>query len=49
MIVAVNEMDSKLINFNEKRYESIKNVVSDYLKKIGFDPKKEPFVPIYGF
>ncbi len=49
MIVAVNKMDSKLVNFNGQRYENIKNEVSDYLKKIGYDIKKVPFVPISGF
>ena len=48
MIVACNKMDDKTVEYDEKRYEEIKNEVSAYLKKIGYKPMKIPFVPISG-
>jgi len=49
MIVACNKMDDKTVEYDEKRYEEIKNEVSAYLKKIGYKPMKIPFVPISGW
>jgi elongation factor 1-alpha len=49
MIVAVNKMDDKTVNYSKDRYEEIKNEVSAYLKKVGYDPKKVPFVPVSGW
>jgi len=51
MIVVVNKMDmpSKGIKWNEERYNEIVNEVSAYLKKIGYNPKKIPFIPISGW
>jgi len=49
MIVAMNKMDDKSVNWDEKRYEEIKKEVSDYLKKIGYNPDKIPFIPISGW
>jgi elongation factor 1-alpha len=49
MIVCTNKMDDKSVNWSEERYEEIKREVSDYLKKVGYDPNKVPFVPISGW
>jgi len=49
MIVAVNKMDSTEPPYSEKRYEEIKNEVSSYVKKIGWNPAAIPFVPISGW
>jgi elongation factor 1-alpha len=40
MIVCMNKMDDKSVNWDQKRYEEIKKEVSDYLKKIGYNPEK---------
>jgi len=49
LIVAVNKMDDKSVNFNQDRYEEIKKEVSGYIKKIGYNPEKVNFVPISGW
>jgi len=49
MIVAVNKMDDKSVNWSEARFNEIKNEVSNFLKKIGYNPEKIPFVPISGW
>jgi len=49
MIVLVNKMDDKTVNWAEARYNEIKNEVSNFLKKIGYAPEKIPFVPISGW
>jgi elongation factor 1-alpha len=49
LIVAVNKMDDKSVNFSQDRYEEIKKEVSGYIKKIGYNPEKVDFVPISGW
>jgi elongation factor 1-alpha len=49
MVVGVNKMDDKSVNWSEERYEEIKKEVSSFLKKTGYDPEKVPFVPISGW
>jgi len=49
MVVAVNKMDDKSVNFEESRYVAIKQEVSDYLKKVGYKPMEIDFVPISGW
>jgi len=49
MLVLVNKMDDKTVNWAEARYNEIKNEVSNFLKKIGYAPEKIPFVPISGW
>jgi elongation factor 1-alpha len=49
MIVAVNKMDDKSVKYSQKRFEEIKNEVSKFLKKVGYNPAKVPFVPISGW
>lgn len=47
MIVVCNKMDN--VNWSEDRYNEIQREVSGYLKKVGYNPKNIPFVPISGF
>ncbi|EAR84550.1 translation elongation factor EF-1alpha (macronuclear) [Tetrahymena thermophila SB210] len=49
MIVCLNKMDEKTVNFSEERYTEIKKELSDYLKKVGYKPETIPFIPISGF
>jgi len=49
MIVAINKMDDKSVNYKQARYDEIKTEVSTYLKKIGYKPEKVPFIPISGW
>jgi len=49
LIVLVNKMDEKTVNFSEDRFNEIKNEVSNFIKKIGYNPEKVPFVPISGW
>lgn len=49
MIVCCNKMDEKSTNWSEDRYEEIKKEVSTYLKKVGYNPVKIPFIPISGW
>jgi elongation factor 1-alpha len=49
MIVIINKMDSPSVNWSEKRYEEIKKEVGGYLKKVGYNPKNVPFIPISGW
>jgi len=49
MIVIVNKMDDKAVSWSQARYDEIKNEVSQYLKKVGYQPDKVPFIPISGW
>jgi len=49
MICVVNKMDDKSVNWAEARYNEIKNEVSNFVKKIGYNPDKINFVPISGW
>ena len=49
MIVCANKMDSTEPPYSEPRFNEIVKEVSGYLKKIGYNPKAIPFVPISGF
>jgi elongation factor 1-alpha len=49
MVVCINKMDDKSVNWGEARYSEIKKEVSDFLKKIGYNPDKIPFIPISGW
>jgi translation elongation factor EF-1alpha len=40
MIVLVNKMDDKSVNFSEARYNEIVGEMRNYLKKIGYNPDK---------
>jgi len=47
LIVAVNKMDST--KYSESRFDEIVKEVSNFIKKVGYNPKSVPFVPISGF
>jgi len=49
MIVLVNKMDDKSVNWGEARFNEIKNETSNFVKKIGYNPETIPFVPISGW
>jgi elongation factor 1-alpha len=49
LIVGVNKMDNTEPPYSEKRFEEIKTEVSNYVKKIGYNPKAVAFVPISGW
>ncbi|KAG1368148.1 putative Elongation factor 1-alpha [Cocos nucifera] len=47
---AFNErMDATTPKYSKARYDEIVKEVSSYLKKLGYNPEKIPFVPISGF
>jgi elongation factor 1-alpha len=51
MIVCINKMDDKLVNWSEARYNEIKDELSSYLTTVGYKVKdgKIPFIPISGW
>jgi len=49
MIVGINKMDDKNVSYGEDRYNEIKKEVSGFIKRIGYNPKNVPFVPISGW
>jgi len=49
LIVLVNKMDEKSVDYSQKRFEEIKSEVSNFIKKIGYNPEKVPFVPLSGW
>lgn len=49
LIIGINKMDSTEPPFSSARFEEIKKEVEAYIKKIGYNPKAVPFVPISGW
>jgi len=49
VIIAVNKMDTTAPPYSEARFKEIQGEVSNYLKKIGYQVPRIPFVPISGF
>jgi len=49
LIIGVNKMDSTAPPYNGDRFKEIEKEVSGYIKKIGYNPKTVPFVPISGW
>jgi len=49
MIVCVNKMDDKTVNWAEERYNEIKEELSKFLTKCGYKTKDMDFVPISGW
>jgi elongation factor 1-alpha len=47
LIVAINKMDTT--KWSEDRYNEIVKEVSNFIKKVGYNPKSVPFVPISGW
>lgn len=46
LIVAVNKMDDQTVNWSKERYEEIKEKLGKFLRTIGYDISKIPFVPV---
>ena len=49
LIVGINKMDNTEPPYSQSRYEEITKEVSQYIKKIGYNPAAVPFVPISGW
>jgi len=49
LIVGINKMDNTEPPYSQARYEEITKEVSQYIKKIGYNPAAVPFVPISGW
>ena len=49
LIVCINQMDSKQVNYSQEAFTEIKDIFSRFLSKIGFKVKKIPFIPISAF
>ncbi|CAD6222302.1 unnamed protein product [Miscanthus lutarioriparius] len=49
MICCCNKMDANTPKYSKARYDEIVKEVGSYLKKVGYNPDKIPFVPISGF
>ncbi len=49
LAVAINKMDDASVNWNQERYEEIKNEISRMLKMVGFNVQKIHFVPTSGW
>jgi elongation factor 1-alpha len=49
IVVAVNKMDDSSVNWEQQRYEEVKDGVSRLLKMVGYDPSKVSFVPTSGW
>ena len=49
MIVGVNKIDNTEPPYSEKRFNEIAKEISAYVKKVGYNPKSVPVVPISGW
>merc|ERR1711992_354991 len=49
MVVAVNKMDDSSVNYSQARFDEIKNELTIYLKKVGYNVANIPFIPISGW
>jgi len=49
LIIGVNKMDSTEPPYSESRFDEIKKEVTQYVKKIGYNPDEVAFVPISGW
>merc|ERR1711990_124808 len=49
MIVCVNKMDEKTVNYSEARFKEIKKEVKSFLEDTGYKVKKVQFIPISGW
>ncbi|MCE4599879.1 MAG: translation elongation factor EF-1 subunit alpha [Desulfurococcales archaeon] len=46
VIVTVNKMDAPDVNYNQKRYDQIVAVLKKFMKGLGYQPDKIPFIPV---
>lgn len=49
MVVCVNKMDDKIVNWSQARYEEIVEDVGAYVKQIGFRKEMVTYVPVSGW
>jgi elongation factor 1-alpha len=49
LVVAINKMDDASVNWNEERYNELKDEMTRILKMSGFNPAKIHFVPTSGW
>jgi len=49
VILCVNKMDEKTVNYAQARFQEIKDEMFTFLKRTGFNPEKLQAVPISGF
>lgn len=49
LIIGVNKMDNTEPPYSQDRFKEIQKEVTAYIKKIGYNPKTVPFVPISGW
>ena len=50
IIIGINKIDEKSVNYSEARYTEIVNETETFLKKVGYKPNKATdFIPISGF
>ena len=49
LIIGINKMDNTEPPYSEARFKEIVKEVEAYIKKIGYNPKQVPFVPISGW
>ncbi|OMJ83370.1 hypothetical protein SteCoe_15699 [Stentor coeruleus] len=49
IIVGVNKMDDKSCNWSQSRFEEIQREISQFLKKVGYNPNKILFIPLSGW
>jgi peptide chain release factor subunit 3 len=49
LVVLINKMDDPTVNWDQQRYEEIKDKLTPYLKKCGFKPGEDTvFMPCSG-
>ena len=49
LVVAINKMDDQSVQYSQERYLEIKKELSNFIKKVGYNPDKVDFVPISGW
>jgi elongation factor 1-alpha len=49
IVVIVNKMDSPSVMWRRERFDEIQDEVGAYLKKVGYNPKNVPFIPLSGW
>jgi elongation factor 1-alpha len=49
IIVCLNKMDAKGVDYREQKYNAVKGVVSPYLAKVGFNQNNVQFIPISAY
>jgi len=49
MIIGLNKMDDKNVNWSKDRFDEIVKEMNGYLKKVGYNPEKVPKIPISGW